>query len=210
MLRPRYRARLTGSPVAERKCRLRSSDRRARTSASATSPESTPELAAGFTGAGGGADVVRVAGADEDDVEAVEREGLLVADQTLGHATIVAQTAVRVGWARLGESAGAQVPRAGSFDRLRAGSGASGLVRKIRLGPTAFGTGLIFICPTSSECFHMTPSCLLSGASLTFVPTDFVRSGGFIEHRRRLGHTPSVHLYERQQGAGGGLRGCVS
>ena len=164
MLRPRYRARLTGSPVAERKCRLRSSDRRARTSASATSPESTPELAAGSTGAGGGADVVGVAGADEDDVEAVEREGLLVADQTLGHATIVAQTAVRVGWARLGESAGAQVPRAGSFDRLRAGSGASGLVRKIRLGPTAFGTGLTFICPTSSECFHMTPSCLLSGS----------------------------------------------
>jgi hypothetical protein len=42
------------------------------------------------------------------------------------------------------------------------------------------------------------------------VPTDFVLSGGFILHRQRLGHTPSVHRYERQQGAGGGLRGCVS
>jgi hypothetical protein len=53
-----------------------------------------------------------------------------------------------------------------------------------------------------------------NSASLTFVPTDFVRSGGFIEHRRRWdgdsGRTPPVLRLERQQGAGGGLRGCVS
>jgi hypothetical protein len=34
----------SGSPVAERKCRFKRSDRNARTSANATSPESGPEL----------------------------------------------------------------------------------------------------------------------------------------------------------------------
>ena len=53
-----------------------------------------------------------------------------------------------------------------------------------------------------------------NSASLTFVPTDFVLSGGFTEDRLDefgdSGRTPPVHRLERQQGAGGGLRGCVS
>jgi hypothetical protein len=61
-------------------------------------------------------------------------------------------------------------------------------------------------------CFRFSARALNSpsSASLTFVPTDFVRSGGFREHRRnwilgRRPHDTSVSL-EGQQGAGGGLR----
>jgi hypothetical protein len=50
-----------------------------------------------------------------------------------------------------------------------------------------------------------------NSASLTLVPTDFVRKGGFIEHRRSWGRdkgrTMPMGRWEGQQGAGGGLRG---
>ena len=96
-IRPRISDSATGSPFAARKWRLSSSDRRARTSASATSPASAPGLR-------------------------------------------------RRGQQRLPNPLGERQP----------GSHA-----------------------------HALPAAANS-ASLTLVPTDFVRSGGFIEHRRRL------------------------
>jgi hypothetical protein len=108
---------------------IRSSDRRARISPNATSPESTPEPAAGSTGA--------------------------------------ASNASRTHSARR-----IPAPRARSSSKA-------------------------------------------NSASLTFVPTDFVRSGGFIEHRlgeisERGPHDACVSRLDEprgQQGAGGGLRG---
>ena len=61
-----------------------------------------------------------------------------------------------------------------------------------------------------------------NSASETFVPTDFVRNGGFIEHRldeflegslemdAGAGRTLPVRRWEDSKGAGGGLRGSDS
>ena len=49
---------------------------------------------------------------------------------------------------------------------------------------------------------------------LTFVPTDFVRSGGFMLHRHRgfsgRDHTLAMRCSTSGSGAGGGLRVCNS
>ena len=54
-------------------------------------------------------------------------------------------------------------------------------------------------------------SSAANSGSLTFVPTDFVRRGGFREHRlswgRGRGRTLPVRHWEDSGGAGGGLKG---
>jgi hypothetical protein len=54
-------------------------------------------------------------------------------------------------------------------------------------------------------------SSAANSGSLTFVPTDFVRRGGFREHRlswgRGRGRTLPVRRWEDSRGAGGGLKG---